>query len=500
MTYEAWKTAPMIIPVVMCGGAGTRLWPLSRETRPKPLLPLIEGTSTFAATIARVGDPDLFGAPLIVANRDNRHQLAAALAEIGAEGQLLLEPEPRDTTAAIAAAAQRIASDDPDAILLFLAADHLIKDVDGFRRSVVAARRIAAGGAIVTFGIRPTYPATGYGYIARGRPVPGGEGAFEVAAFVEKPDPATAEGYVAAGHLWNSGNFMMPASLALTELAAHAPDILAAVATAVEDAAIEPDGAAILAGSFRATRKISFDHAVMERTSRAVVVEADFDWSDLGTWGAVWDAAEKDGERNVVQGEATLVAASGNYVSTDRPAIGIVGVDDLVVVASDDVVLVAPRSRSDSVKALVSAMKLKPATMAGDRARHYRPWGWYQSIDRGPAHQVKRIVVSPGQRLSLQKHRHRSEHWTIVEGVAEVTVDGRTLSLGPDESVHIPLGAVHRAANPGAEPVTLIEVQCGTYLGEDDIIRLEDDYGRLAPSSDTAAGTVDVPSSVPSRA
>lgn len=465
----------------MCGGAGTRLWPLSRETRPKPLLPLVGGVSTFAATLERVAEPGLFGPPLIVANRDHRYLLAAALAEAGVAGRLLLEPEGRDTTAAIAAAAQWVAGDDPDAILLFLAADHLIRDVEGFRRTVRAAHRIAADGAIVTFGIRPTYPATGYGYIERAEALQAGNGIYRVAAFVEKPDAQTAERYIGAGHLWNSGNFMMPASLALSELAAHAPDVLAATAAAVEDAIVEADGAATLGDSFRSARKISFDHAVMEKTSRAAVIDGAFDWSDLGTWGSVWEAGEKDEGQNVVNGEVTLVSASGNYVSSDRPTIGLVGVENLIVVASDDVVLVAPRSQSDAVKSLVAAINAKPEALVGDRARHYRPWGWYQSLDIGPAHQVKRLVVSPGRRLSLQKHRHRSEHWTVVEGVAEVTLDDRQLTVRPNESVYIPLGAVHRAANNGTVPVTIIEVQCGDYFGEDDIIRFEDDYGRVAP-------------------
>jgi mannose-1-phosphate guanylyltransferase/mannose-6-phosphate isomerase len=473
----------VIIPVVMCGGAGTRLWPLSRETRPKPLLPLIGGTSTFAATIDRVADPDLFGTPLIVANRDHRYMLAAALAEAGSPGKLLLEPEPRDTTAAIAAAAQWVASDNPGALLLFLAADHLIKDVQGFRRSVLAARGAAEAGAIVTFGVRPAYPATSYGYVERGRPIPGSEGVFEVAAFVEKPDAATAERYIASGYLWNSGNFMMPASLVLSELAIHAPDILAATAAAVEDAHIEADGAALLPDTFRSVRKISFDHAVMEKTARAAVIDAGFDWSDLGTWGSVWDAADKDEGRNVVQGEVTLVGASGNYVSTDRPTIGLVGVDDLVVVASDDVVLIAPRAQSDSVKSLVSVIKRKTEALVGDRARHYRPWGWYQSLDIGPAHQVKRLVVNPGRRLSLQKHHHRSEHWTVVEGIAEVTLDDGVHTIRPNESIYIPLGARHRATNQGPGPLTIIEVQCGDYFGEDDIIRFQDDYGRAASAA-----------------
>lgn len=471
----------MIIPVIMCGGAGTRLWPVSRETRPKALLPLVGGVSTFAATLDRIAEPLVFGPPVIVANRDHRYLLAAALAESGVSGRLLLEPEPRDTTAAIAASAQWIAAGNPDAILLFLAADHLIRDVEGFRQTVRAARRAAVADAIVTFGIQPSNPATGYGYIERAEPLPGTDGVYRVAAFVEKPDAATAKRYIAAGYLWNSGNFMMPTSLVLAELATHAPDVLAAAAKAVEDAKIEADGAVTLAESFRGARKISFDHAVMEKTARAAVIEASFDWSDLGTWGSVWDAADKDDARNVVTGDVTLVSASGNYVSSDRPTIGLVGVDNLIVVASDDVVVVAPRGQSDTVKSLVTAIRARPEPLVGDRARHYRPWGWYQSLDIGPSHQVKRLVVRPGCRLSLQKHRHRSEHWTVVEGIAEVNIDDRVLTLGPNQSVYVPLGAVHRAANHGTTPVTIIEVQCGDYFGEDDIIRFEDDYGRIDP-------------------
>ncbi|MCB1499350.1 MAG: mannose-1-phosphate guanylyltransferase/mannose-6-phosphate isomerase [Bauldia sp.] len=469
-----------ITPVILCGGAGTRLWPLSRETRPKPLLPLVGGTSTFAATLTRVADDRIFSAPLIVANRDQRHMLAAAMGEAGALGQLLLEPDARDTAAAIAAAVVFAAKRDPNALLLFLAADHHIDDTEGFRRTVAAAAGAAEAGRIVTFGVRPGHPATGYGYIARGAALPDADGVSEVAAFVEKPDAATAGRHVAAGYLWNSGNFLMTAQAGLAEFAAHAPDVLATATAAVEAAETGPDGATLLGKVFGSARRISFDHAVMEKTARAAVIDAAFDWSDLGTWDSVWAAVWKDAEGNAVQGDATLVAASGNFVSTDRPTIGLLGVDDLVVVASDDTVLVAPRSRSDEVKTLVSAIKAKPEAVIGDYARHYRPWGYYQSIDLGPAHQVKRLVVSPGQRLSLQKHRHRSEHWTVVEGAAEVTIDGRVIVLRPNESTYIPLGAVHRAANRGETTLTIIEVQCGDYLGEDDIIRFEDDYGRVS--------------------
>jgi mannose-1-phosphate guanylyltransferase/mannose-6-phosphate isomerase len=484
----------MIIPVIMCGGAGTRLWPLSRDHRPKPLLPLLGGTSTLAATIERVSEPSLFAAPLVVANRDHRYMIAAALEEIGSPGQLLLEPEPRDTTAAVAAATQWVLARHPDAVLLILAADHLIRDVQGFRRTVEAARAAAEEGAIVTFGVRPTFPSTSYGYIQRGPALAGGNGLYRVGAFVEKPDAETARRHAAAGYLWNSGNFMLRASVAREELDERAPDIMAAVAGAIAAAPFEDGASIMLADTFRHARKISFDHAVMEKTARAAVIDAGFDWSDLGTWGSVWEAADKDERQNAVQGRVTLLEASGNYVSTDGTAIGIVGVDDLIVVASDDTVLVAPRGHSDAVKALVNAVNGKPVepTIA-DRRRHFRPWGHYQSIDLGQSHQVKRLVVNAGQRLSLQKHRFRSEHWTVVEGVAEVVVDDRTLTLAPNESVYIPLGAIHRASNPGTTTLTIVEVQCGTYLGEDDIIRFEDDYGRIpadadAPPTETQPG------------
>ena len=471
----------MIIPVIMCGGAGTRLWPLSRDHRPKPLLPLLGGASTLSATIERVADPALCAAPLIVANRDHRYMIAEAMAAAGCAGQQLLEPAPRDTTAAIAAAVQWVAARDPEAVLLVLAADHLIRDVAGFRRTVAEAYPAAAAGEIVTFGIRPTHPSTGYGYIRRGPALSAGHGVYRVEAFVEKPDAETARRHLAAGNLWNSGNFMMRASVALAELRAGAADVLAVVAEAIAGARPIDDGAAMLADTFRGARAISFDHAVMERTARAAVIDAGFDWSDLGTWGAVWEAADKDDRQNAAQGRVTLVSASGNYVSSDGTAIGLIGVDDLVVVASDDTVLVAPRGQSDSVKALVAAVGRADDRSAPDRRRHYRPWGHYRSIDVGAAHEVRRLEINPGQRLSLHVHRHRSEHWTVVSGEAEVTVGGEAATLGPSGSIHVPAGTVHRAANRGAGALVMIEVQCGRPLGEDDVVRFEDDYGRVPP-------------------
>lgn len=469
----------MIIPVILCGGAGTRLWPASRDSRPKPFLPLIDGGSTFAATLHRIADPTAFGPPIVVANREHRFLVAAALAEADVVATLLLEPEARDTAAAIAAAAELIARRDPNAIMLVLAADHLIRDVAGFRATIVTATPAAEAGHIVVFGVKPTGPSTSYGYIRRGEPVAGLGQVEKVAAFVEKPDEATAEEYVKAGYLWNSGNFMMRASVALNELKAHAPKVLEAAAAALPAAKDDEDTVELAGEPFKAAPRIAFDRAVMEKTDRAVVVETGFDWSDLGTWHSVWDSAAKDDGGNVSAGDVIFVGARGSYASTDRPLIGVVGVEDIVVVASDDQILVVHRSRSDAVKDLVAALAKREEPVIGDRARHYRPWGYYQSLDVGDRHQVKRIVVNPGARLSLQKHRHRAEHWTVVDGVAEVTVDEDVKTLKPNESVYIPLGAVHRMANPGKTPMTLIEVQCGDYLGEDDIVRLQDDYGRI---------------------
>jgi len=476
--------AERIYPVILSGGAGTRLWPASNDSVPKPFLSLIGETSTFAATLARVANDALFEAPIVVANREHRFLIAAARAAADADATLLLEPEPRDTAAAIAAAAAWIAGHaSREAIMLVLAADHLIRNAAGFHATAAAAAKAARLGAIVVFGITPTEPMTSFGYIRPGKPLDGAAGVDTVAAFVEKPVRATAEKYVAEGYLWNSGNFTMTVETALTELKRHVPEVMSAAAAAVAQAKIEDKVAELAADAFARAPRISFDHAVMEKTDRAAVIAAEFDWSDLGTWHSVWDAAEKDEAGNAVVGEAVLVGARGNFISTDRPLVGLVGVEDMVVVASDDAVLVAPRHKSDLVKQLVGALGTVNAKVLGGHARHYRPWGYYQSLDVGDLHQVKRIVVKPGARLSLQRHKHRAEHWTVVKGVAEVTVgmeigklDVKTVK--ENETIYIPLHAIHRMANPGKTPMAIIEVQYGDYLGEDDIERLQDDYGR----------------------
>ena len=474
----------MIIPVIMCGGAGTRLWPASRSDSPKPFLPLVDGTSTFALTLQRIAERSVFAPPVVVAGIDHAHLVTAALAETGVAASVLLEPAGRDTAAAIAAAAVFVAASQPDATLLILAADHVIRDHAGFRDTVLTALAAAEAGRVVVFGIPPAWPATGYGYIQPGAPLPV-LGARAVERFVEKPDAERARQFLAGGYLWNSGIFLLRAAVALAEIGRHAPEIAAAAKAAVA-AGKTAEGGTVLhldKDVFAAAPKISFDRAVMEKTANAAVADARFDWSDLGTWASVWDADTHDAAGNVAVGDAVLLDATGSYVSTSRPRVGVVGVSDLIVVATDDAVLVAPRGQADRVKELAVAIAAAPEAVYGDFVRHYRPWGHYQSLDQGRRHQVKRIVVKPGARLSLQKHFKRAEHWTVVEGVAEVTLGMdrdalEVIRVDENQTIHIPLGAIHRVANPGAVPMTLIEVQVGDYLGEDDIVRLEDDYGR----------------------
>ena len=475
----------MIVPVIMCGGAGTRLWPASRSDSPKPFLPLVDGASTFALTLQRIADPAFYSPPVVIAGTDHAHLVAAALGEAGMSATVLLEPEGRDTAAAIGAAAAFVAAERPGAILLVLAADHVIRDHAGFRATVETALPAAEAGKIVVFGVPPTYPATGYGYIHPGAPL-SVHGAHAVAEFVEKPNADHASQFISKGYLWNSGIFLLGAATAKDELGSHAPEIAAAAHAAVA-AGRSAEGGAVLhldRESFAQAPKISFDHAVMEKTVNAAVTDARFDWSDLGTWASVWDAGRRDAADNVTSGDTVLVDVTDSYVSTTRPKVGVVGVSDLVVVASDDAVLVASRAAADRVKDLTAAIAAAPEAVYGDFVRHYRPWGYYQSLDQGRRHQVKRIVVKPGARLSLQKHNHRAEHWTVVEGISEVTIGMAHDALAvktvkENETIHIPVGAIHRIANPGATPMTFIEVQVGDYLGEDDIVRFEDDYGRL---------------------
>jgi mannose-1-phosphate guanylyltransferase/mannose-6-phosphate isomerase len=366
-------------------------------------------------------------------------------------------------------------------MVLVLAADHVIREPEKFTGAVLSALPAAEAGSIVVFGLRPTYPATGFGYIHAGGVLKGA--AHAVAQFVEKPDRELAEEFIAAGYLWNSGIFLMKATTVLTEMGLRAADVLAAAKNAMRGAAADGNAIILDQAAFAAAPKRSFDYAVMEKTKHAAVVAADFDWSDVGTWAAVWDVGVKDVDGNVLVGDAYAVDSQNAYVATDAYRVGVVGIDDAVVVASAGAVLVTTREHSGAVKDLVAAMAATPEKVAGDFVRHFRPWGYYQSLDQGAGYQVKRIVVNPGARLSLQVHQHRAERWTVVEGAADVTVGMdkaslQTMRLEPGGHVKIPKGAIHRMANPGTTPMAIIEVQIGHYLGEDDITRLEDDYGR----------------------
>jgi mannose-1-phosphate guanylyltransferase/mannose-6-phosphate isomerase len=468
-----------IVPLIVCGGSGTRLWPASRASRPKQFLPLFGPLSTFQETIKRVGDPAIFGRPVIVTNRDHRFLVADQLKAVGAEADVVLEPEGRDSGPAILAGTRFAANrDGADAIVLALAADHMVRDVEGFANSCQAALAGAQSGRIVTFGITPDHAATGYGYIEPGAPMGGALAA--VARFIEKPDAETAIRYVREGYLWNSGNFLFKASTLIDEYMASEPETVEAIAEAVDKGAVDLGFLHLDAASFGRAVKLSIDYAVMEKTTRAAVVPASFDWSDVGSWSAVRALSDRDEAGNAARGRATFVNARDNLVSSDGPLVAVVGLDDLAVIATGDAVMVARRDDAAGVKALVERLKGTHEALTQDHLQSYRPWGNYRSLDMGPRHQVKRIVVKPGGRLSLQKHHHRSEHWIVVSGTATVTVAGTVKTLHENESIYIPIGAIHRLENPGKIDVEIIEVQTGGYLGEDDIIRIEDVYNRAA--------------------
>ncbi len=467
-----------IVPVIMCGGGGTRLWPASRTSYPKPFVPLVGDKSTFASTLERVSDKELFTAPVILASEAHRFLVADACASAGVnDARLVLEPEARDTAAAITAAALIAQRHDPEAIMLVLAADHLIRNVAAFADICLKALPAARAGAIVTFGIRPTGPHSGYGYIQAdaGEITPG---VHKVKAFHEKPDLAHARQHVAEGYLWNSGNFLMKASAFLEEIGSFEPALLKSVTTAVDQATdfwgsirLEPE-------AFRQARKVSVDYAVLERSQKVGVIAATYDWSDLGTWSSVWDMIDKDASGNVLIGEVEALNASDNYVHSPGVLTALVGVKDLAVVVTADAVMIADRNQTDQVKKLVAQLEISRPAIVADPKRGYRPWGYYETLDLGHRYQVKRIVVHQGGKLSRQKHYHRAETWTVVAGSAIVEIDGERKLLSENESIYLPLGCIHRLENPGKVPVVLIEVQCGAYLGEDDIIRLEDVYAR----------------------
>jgi mannose-1-phosphate guanylyltransferase/mannose-6-phosphate isomerase len=464
-----------IIPVLLAGGAGTRLWPVSRDALPKQFLPLVGDRSTYQETLLRVQDP-MFASPIVITGPDFHFFARRQAEEVGVDATVVIEPLRRDSGPAIAAATAVARTRDPQAVVLALAADHIILDVPQFRATCLAGRRAADDGYIVTFGIKPTEPKTSYGYILPGKEV--GGGVHKVERFVEKPDLATAKTYVSEGYLWNSGNFLFRADVLLSELAQFEPEMAGAIEDAVTNAVTDLGFLRLAPKDFARSPQKSIDYAVMERTERAAVVAGDFRWSDIGSWDALFEITPHDKAGNVTQGPVVAIDARNCMVYSDGRLTTLIGVDDLVVVATSDAVMVVPRSRAQEVRELVAKLKADKRPEAVNHKRVHRPWGYYESIDMGERFQVKRIVVIPGGMLSLQKHRHRAEHWIVVRGTAEVTVAEQVKAVHENESIYIPIGSVHRLANKGKIPLELIEVQTGSYLGEDDIERIEDVYQR----------------------
>lgn len=469
----------MLHPVILSGGSGTRLWPLSRRNHPKQFLALLGERSLYQETVLRAMRLPDVQAPVTVCSDDHRFMVGEQLQAIDQRnGGILLEPVGRNTAPAIALAAHHVLAGDPDGVLLVLPADHLIQEEAAFRDAVQAAVPLAEDGWLVTFGITPDAPETGYGYIQTGDPL--GDQAFRVQRFVEKPDRKRAEAYLRSGDFaWNSGMFVFRADRYLQELQRHRPDVHRAVAQAWAGASADLDFIRVDAAAFAASPDDSIDYAVMENTDRAAVVPVSCGWSDIGSWSSLWAVADQDADGNHREGDVVMVDTQRSLIrAADRRLIATLGVQDLVIVDTPDATLVARRDRVQDVKAIVDRIS------RADRQEHlfhrkvYRPWGHYDSIDAGDRFQVKRIVVKPDASLSLQKHRHRAEHWIVVSGVAEVTCDDRVFDLHANQSTYIPVGSVHRLRNRGTEPVELIEVQSGGYLGEDDIERLDDAYGR----------------------
>jgi mannose-1-phosphate guanylyltransferase/mannose-6-phosphate isomerase len=497
--------AQTVHPVILCGGAGSRLWPLSRLCHPKPLLRLEGARSLLQQTVSRVaarpvdarpGASPAFAAPLLLCQEAQHVAVAGELREIGISPHaIVLEPRARNTAPAAAAACHFLGASDPDALLLVLPADHRIDDVPAFRAAVARAIPAAQAGAIVTFGIPPTAPESGFGYIETGAPLAGAGGCRRVMRFIEKPDPDTAQAFCeqafcegalgkTGGFLWNSGIFLFRAARFLDELRRFHPGIHASCGAAVTGAEkAGPDSLRLAPAPFAAAEAISIDRAVMERTKEAAVLPVTFAWSDVGSWAALWEVGEKDENGNLLSGEVITRSVRNSYIRADKGLVAAIGLEDIVLVATGDAVLAAPRERAQEVRALVETLQAKGRPEALARPETPAPWGSHRTVDSGqgnsgPGFQVKHLVVNPGERLSLQAHRHRAEHWVVVSGEARIVLSGKTSALATNESVFIPRGAPHRLENPGTEPLVLIEVQVGNILSEDDIVRLADDYGR----------------------
>ena len=466
-----------ISPIIMCGGSGTRLWPLSRSLFPKQFLPLVNDTSMLQDTLQRL--PNSCSDPVFICNEEHRFLVAEQVRQLSlSQGTILLEPEGRNTAPAVALAALNALKNDEDAILLVLAADHVIKNTEAFQKVVSQASVAAEEGKLVTFGIVPTHAETGYGYIRKGEQQK--DSTFKVAQFVEKPDEATAISYLTSGEfLWNSGMFLFKASRYIEELAKYRPDILEQCQKAMADVEYDLDFLRPNKTAFLACANESIDYAVMEKTDAAVVVPLDAGWSDVGSYSALWEVCEKNEDKNVVKGDVITQKTTNSYIHSQNKLITTVGVDNLVIIDTPDAVLVANKDKVQEVKQIVEQLKKEQRPEAVLHREVYRPWGKYDSVDSGERFQVKRITVKPGAKLSVQMHHHRAEHWIVVSGTAKVTIDDKSVLLSENQSAYIPIGAVHALENPGKLPLEMIEVQSGSYLGEDDIVRFEDRYGRV---------------------